>query len=54
MENTRVDLMIKFIHQNDGRLSKTKREKHFGFIEENQLKQIEAHYHAIFKPDSEH
>ncbi|MBT8220568.1 MAG: Fic family protein [Bacteroidia bacterium] len=53
MENTRVDLMIKFIHQNDGRLSKTKREKYFGFIEDDQIRRIETQYQAIFKPGSE-
>ncbi len=53
MENTRVDLLIKFIHQNDGRLSKAKREKHFEFIKDDQVGQIEAQYRAIFNPGSE-
>lgn len=48
MENTRVDLLIKFMHQNEGRLSKTKREKYFDFLKEEQVKQIEQYYQEIF------
>ncbi len=53
MENTRVDLMIKFIHQNEGRLSKTKREKYFDFIEDDIVGQIEAQYKDVFKSENE-
>ncbi len=39
---TRVDLMIKFIHQNDGHLSKAKREKYFESIEDEIVVQLVA------------
>ncbi len=53
MENTCVDLLIKFIHQNYGHLSQTKRDKYFGHLEDHQVRQIEASYQAIFQPTSE-
>jgi len=48
MENTRVDLMIKMIHQNEGKLSKRKYDKFFSDIDGDKIEQIEEMYDDVF------
>ncbi|WP_456866720.1 Fic family protein [Galbibacter sp. BG1] len=44
-----VDLLIKFLNQNQGKLSKNKREKHFEELKDDEIKMIESAFHDIFK-----
>ena len=48
MANTRVDLLIKMIHQNGGKLSKRKYEKFFSDIDEDKIESIERMYDDVF------
>lgn len=48
MENTRVDLLIKIVHQNNGKFSKRKYEKLFDDIDEEIIRHIESMYDDVF------
>ena len=45
----KIDLLIKFLNQNQGKLSKNKREKHFEELKDDEIKMIESAFHDIFK-----
>ncbi|MBR9923279.1 MAG: cell filamentation protein Fic [Bacteroidetes bacterium] len=51
LPDNRVDLLIKLLDQNNGKLSKKKREKEFSEISNEELKQIESWYASIFSTD---
>lgn len=46
--NTKVDLLIKFLNQNNGKLSKNKRLKEFDDLNEDEIKSIEKNFQSIF------
>ncbi len=48
LPNTRVDLLIKYLNQNNGKLSKRKRQKDFDELSEEEISAIEEHYAEIF------
>lgn len=48
MEDTRVDLLIKMIHQNEGKLSKRKHENFFSDIDVERIESIERMYNEVF------
>ncbi|PLX01936.1 MAG: cell filamentation protein Fic [Marinilabiliales bacterium] len=48
MPDTKVDLLIKFLNQNEGRLSKNKRLKDFEELTSKEIKAIEDHFAMIF------
>ena len=48
MENTRVDLLIKMIHKNEGKLSKRKYDKFFSDIDEDKIELIAKMYDDVF------
>lgn len=47
MPDRYIDLLIKLLHQNKGKLSERKR-KHFGQLTEHELSQIEAVFREVF------
>jgi len=49
LPDTKVDLMIKFLCQNKGKLSKRKRQKDFDELSEEEISAIEEHYAEIFE-----
>jgi Fic family protein len=51
LANTKVDLMIKLLNQNNGKLSKKKREKEFDDLTENEIVLIEDNFETIFRKD---
>ncbi len=48
MPDTRVDLLIKLLNQNKGKLSKRKRQKDFNELFEEDITMIEDYYEEIF------
>lgn len=48
LQDTKVDLLIKFLNQNHGKLSKNKREKEFEELTDEEIKSIEESYSSIF------
>ncbi|WP_338360098.1 Fic family protein [Yeosuana marina] len=48
LPDNEVDLLIKFLNQNQGKLSKNKREKHFGELKDDEVKIIENAFQDIF------
>lgn len=49
LPNTKVDLLIKLLNQNDGKLSKTKRESHFdGDFTDEEILEIEKFYKKVW------
>ncbi len=48
LPDNKVDLLIKFLNQNDGKLSKRKREKKFEELTEEEIKNIETRYLEIY------
>ena len=49
LPDTRVDLLIKLLFQNKGKLSKIKRQKDFDELSEEEISMIEDYYVEIFK-----
>lgn len=49
LPDSKVDLLIKVLHQNNGRLSKNKREKEFGHITDEENSSIEEKFQSIFE-----
>ncbi|MCK5154138.1 MAG: Fic family protein [Spirochaetales bacterium] len=49
LPDTRVDLLIKYLNQNNGKLSKRKRQKEFDELTEGEISTIEEHYSEIFE-----
>jgi Fic family protein len=49
LPNTRVDLLIKLLNQNKGKLSNRKRQKDFEELSEKEISVIEEYYAEIFK-----
>ena len=49
LPDTKVDLLIKLLYQNDGRLSKNKRKKEFDELTEEEIDTIQASYQSIFE-----
>ncbi|MFT6442606.1 MAG: Fic family protein [Crocinitomicaceae bacterium] len=52
LSDTKVDLLIKFLDQNKGKLSKRKREKEFDELTDSEISEIEENFHAIFNSDN--
>jgi hypothetical protein len=48
MPERTVDMLFRFLHQNEGRLSRRAREKEFNALTDTETKQIEAIYGTIF------
>ncbi|SHJ83640.1 Fic/DOC family protein [Arenibacter nanhaiticus] len=48
LPDNEVDLLIKFLNQNQGKLSKNKREKHFEELKDEEVKIIEGAFQDIF------
>jgi len=48
LPDTRVDLLIKYLDQNKGKLSKRKRQKEFDELSEEEISMIEDYYGEIF------
>lgn len=51
LADTKVDLLIKFLHQNNGKLSKNKRQKEFEEFTDEEISTIEDNFKAIFGND---
>lgn len=51
LPDTNVDLLIKFLNQNNGKLSKNKRQKEFDELTEEEILSIEDNYQSIFGND---
>ena len=49
LPDTRVDLLIKYLYQNNGKLSKIKRQKDFDELTEEEISAIEEYYGEIIK-----
>ena len=49
LPDTAVDLLIKFLDQNNGKLSKKKRDKHFEELGDEEIRRIEETFQDIFK-----
>lgn len=49
MPDRQIDLLIRFILQNRGKLSKTKREKYFDFLKDAEISKIEK---AVWQPEN--
>jgi Fic family protein len=49
LPDTRVDLLIKLLNQNKGKLSKRKRQKDFDELSEEEISMIEEYYAEIFE-----
>jgi len=49
LPDTKVDLLIKFLDQNNGKLSKNKRKKEFADFTEEEISSIEKNFQLIFK-----
>ena len=49
LPDTKVDLLIKLLHRNKGRLSKNKRQKEFDDITDEEISSIEENFQSIFK-----
>jgi hypothetical protein len=48
MPDRTVDLLFRFLHQNDGRLSSRAREQEFARLTDAEVKDVEAAYDAVF------
>jgi len=48
LPDTRVDLLIKYLNQNKGKLSKRKRQNDFNELSEEEISQVEEYYAEIF------
>jgi len=48
LPDTKVDLLIKFLNQNEGKLSKNKRDKEFDELSDEEIAAIEEFYSSIF------
>lgn len=48
LPNSKVDLLIKYLDQNSGRLSKRKRQKFFDELSEDEILFVEEQYAEIF------
>ena len=51
LPDTKVDLLIKFLNQNNGKLSKNKRQKEFDELTEEEVLSIEDNFKSIFGND---
>jgi hypothetical protein len=49
LPDTQVDLLIKLLHQNNGSLSKNKRQNEFDDITDEEISSIEEHFQHIFE-----
>ena len=49
LPDTRVDLLIKLLNQNKGKLSKRKRQKDFDELSDEEFSMIEEYYADIFE-----
>ncbi|GAG01454.1 unnamed protein product, partial [marine sediment metagenome] len=49
LPDTKVDLLIKYLYQSNGILSKRKRQKDFDELTEEEISMIEQHYAEIFE-----
>lgn len=49
LPDTKVDLLIKLLNKNNGRLSKNKRQKEFDDITDEEISSIEENFQSIFK-----
>jgi hypothetical protein len=49
MPDTLVDLLIRFLSQNDGKLSKRAREREFEKLTDSEAQAIETKYAEIFR-----
>ena len=49
MPDRQIDLLIRFILQNRGKLSKIKREKYFDFLSDDEMDKIEK---AVWQPEN--
>lgn len=49
LPDTKVDLLIKLLHQNNGHLSKNKRQKEFDNITDEEVLSIEENFQSIFE-----
>jgi Fic family protein len=49
LPDTKVDLLIKLMNQNNGKLSKNKRDKEFDDITDKEVLSIEEHFQSIFE-----
>jgi len=49
LPDTKVDLLIKLLHQNNGSLSKNKKQKEFDEITDEKLSSIEERFQSIFE-----
>lgn len=49
LPDTKVDLLIKLLNQNNGRLSKNKRQMEFGDITDEEVSSIEENFQSIFE-----
>lgn len=52
LPDTKVDLLIKFLDQNKGKLSKRKREKEFDELTDSEVLSIEESFQSIFNNDN--
>ena len=50
MPERTVDLLFRFLHQNDGKLSKRAREEEFAGLTEGEVSAAEMAYREIFQP----
>jgi hypothetical protein len=48
MPNRTMDLLFRFLHQNDGRFSKRARDKEFSLLDTAEVGKIEALYEQCF------
>lgn len=53
MENTRVDLLVKMMNQNKGKLSKRKYENFFSELDEEKIETIQSMYRDVFCEEDE-
>lgn len=49
LPDTKVDLLIKFLNQNNGKLSKNKKQKEFDDFTDEEILSIEANFQSIFQ-----
>lgn len=53
LPDTKVDLLIKFLDQNNGKLSKNKRQKEFDDFSDEEISSIEENFQSIFEINNE-
>lgn len=49
MSDPKISLLIKFLHQNEGRLSKRAREKEFSALSHSEIERLEQQFIQIFQ-----